>query len=431
MINAAEPLDLPIDSTARTRLADQGLSCRRVDAAGDDFGGYLDALNRGFLDPESTPEQVEAAREGMLQRRLVGVYDGPSQRPVGTIVTWQTPLTVSPGHSLEMWAISGVTVAATHRRRGIAREMVTGELRTAADAGLAIAGLTVSEATIYGRFGFGPAVYSTGWTIDTLRTQWVGPVPGGRLDAIDRPALREDLADLHERIRDREPGQIAGWPTLWTRMAGLAPGQSDGGKVRGVRYTDEEGVTRGVVAYSVEAAAEDFTRHTLHVHRLIADGVDAYAALWRFAVEHDLVATVRADLLAGEEPLRWMLSDQRQLATTVDGHHWLRVLDVPAALMARRYRVPLTMVLETIDPLSLAAGTWLVELGPDGSCEVTPTTAEPQVQMPIAALGSILLGGVPASTLVGAGLITAEPDLVGRLDLAFAPEASPRLSLWY
>ncbi len=125
MINA--PLDLPIDPAARTGLADQGLAYRRVDATGDDFGGYHDALNRGFLYPESTAEQVEAAREGMLQRRLVGVFDGSSDRPVGTIVTWQTPLTVSPCRTLEMWAISGVTVAATHRRRGIAREMVNCE----------------------------------------------------------------------------------------------------------------------------------------------------------------------------------------------------------------------------------------------------------------------------------------------------------------
>ena len=57
-----------------------------------------------------------------------------------------------------MWAISMVTVAATHRRRGIARGLLEGELRAAASAGVPMAGLTVTEATIYGRYGFGPAV---------------------------------------------------------------------------------------------------------------------------------------------------------------------------------------------------------------------------------------------------------------------------------
>lgn len=430
MTHLGDP-DLALDAVSTAALAADGLAYRRVDPDSDAFGGFMDAMNRGFLGPEPTPEQLEAARETMRGRRLTGVYDGGSDRPVGTMVTWTTPLTVSPGRTLPTWAISGVTVAGTHRRRGIARALVEGELRTAAAAGLPLAGLTVSEATIYGRFGFGPAVYVTDWTIDTRRARWVGPRPDGRLDTIDREALREDLELLHERVRQRNPGQVAGWPTLWRRVAGLAPGQSEGTKVRGVRYTDESGAIRGVLAYTVDGGEDDFTRHTLHVHQLIADGDAAYAALWRFVLEHDLVATVRAGLLTTQEPLRWLIADQRGVAVTQDGHHWLRVLDVPAALTARRYCAPADVVVTVTDPLGLADGTWRVEIATDGTCTVEPSGGTADITVPVAALGSILLGGVPVSTLARAGIVTATEQVASRLDLALAPAAPPLLSLWY
>ena len=431
MTPTRQGLDLPLDRASAAALSGHGLEYRLVDAGSDAFIGYAHALDRGFVGPESTSEQVEASRQTMQQRRLVGVYDGGSPFPVGTIACWATDLTISPGRTLPAWAVSGVTVAATHRRRGIARAMVEGELRAAAAAGLPLAGLTVSEATIYGRFGFGPAVYVTDWTIDTRRARWIGPLAPGRLQAVGREALRDDLAELHERVRDRNPGQVPGWPGLWRRMAGLAPGQSDGGKVRGVRYLDPAGTTRGVVAYTVDGGHDDYTQHTLHVLHLIADGDEAYAALWRYLLEHDLVTTVKADLLAGDEPLRWMIADQRGADTGQDGHHWLRVLDLPATLAARRYRAPVTAVLRVVDPLGFTDGTWRFEADADGSGWAERSDAEPEVTLPVAALGSVLLGGVRPSTLVHAGIIAAPPELADRLDLAFAPEAPPRLSLWY
>lgn len=431
MTPTGEHLDLPLDPASAADLTAHGLAYRLVDADSDAFTGYLHAMDRGFVGPESSAEQLEANRDTMRQRRLVGVYDADAPFPVGTIACWETDLTIAPGRTLPAWAVSGVTVAATHRRRGIARSMVEGELRAAAAAGLPLAGLTVSEATIYGRFGFGPAVYVTDWTIDTRRARWIGPLAPGRLQAIGREALRDDLAALHDRVRDRNPGQVPGWPGLWRRMAGLGAGQGDGGKVRGVRYLDEAGTTRGVVSYTIGGGDDDYTKHTLHVLQLIADGDDAYAALWRYVLEHDLVTTVKAGLLSQDEPLLWMIADQRGVTIGQDGHHWLRVLDLPAVLAARRYRVPVTAVLRVVDPLGFTDGTWLFEAAADGSGHAERTDAAPEATLPVAALGSILLGGVRPSTLARAGAITAPPELADRLDLAFAPEAPPRLSLWY
>jgi predicted acetyltransferase len=54
-----------------------------------------------------------------------------------------------------------------------------GELRTAAELGVPIAALTVSESTIYGRFGFASAAQAAHWEIDTRHVRWAGPTPAG------------------------------------------------------------------------------------------------------------------------------------------------------------------------------------------------------------------------------------------------------------
>src|SRR5690606_4513576 len=144
---------------------------------------FIRAIARGFIESEPTAEKIEAARVGQLGRRLIGVFDATSPQrelPVATVGSWIAPLTV-PGGELPMWAVSEVTVAPTHRRRGIARAMLEGELRAAAAAGVPLAGLTASEATIYGRYGFGPATWQTRWRVDTRRAGWGGTDPRGSL----------------------------------------------------------------------------------------------------------------------------------------------------------------------------------------------------------------------------------------------------------
>ena len=118
---------------------------------------------------------------------MTGIFDPAAPMPaapVATIASWIGELTVPGGRGIPSCAISAVTVAPTHRRRGIARAMLEGELRTAAAAGIPLAMLTVSESQLYGRYGFAPAAASASWHIDVKRAVWIGPRPGGRVDFV-------------------------------------------------------------------------------------------------------------------------------------------------------------------------------------------------------------------------------------------------------
>ncbi len=426
---------LPLDPTSTAALADGGLVYRLVDPDDpEDLRAYSTAEARGFLGEEPTDDEAREFGESIAYRRRVGVYDDagldPSV-PVATVNSWVGELSLPGDRVAPFWAISGVTVSPTRRRRGIARAMLEGELRTARDAGMAVAGLTVSEATIYGRFGFAPAVEATDWDIDTRRVGWRGGEAPGTFEYVRREEAVALLEDLHERVRVTRPGDVDGWTGRWRQFAMIAGGSKEPGRTRVVRYADPDGVVRGAVVYRLTEDPADMARHTLDVAYLVTDGDDAYRALWGFLLRHDLVSRVRATLRSVDEPLVWLLADRRGATASVHDHEWLRILDVPAALEARGYAAPGTHVIAVSDGLGFAEGTWMLEIDADGAARVAPTDAEARLSMPVSSLAALYLGGVRASTLRAAGLLQGADDAIQALGRSFSGDTAPTLGIWY
>lgn len=426
--------DVPADITSAERLSAAGLDYLVVDLGDDSRAApFVRAVDRGFLGADPNAEMLAHMRQTIAARRNVGVFesDAPAAAlPVATVSGWVAALTVPGGGEIDMWAISAVTVAATHRRRGIARALLEGELRAAASAGVAVAGLTVTEATIYGRYGFGSAIPVARFTVDTRRAGWGGTIPPGRLEYVDRAALAADLGAMHERVRRGVSGQIPGWPERWEGYAGVAP-TPDRDQARGVRYFDEDGVLRGVMAYAVAEAGGTF-RFRMDVRLLVAETSDARAALWRFALQHDLVDEVVADLRPLDDPLPWSVHDTRGVKQEVHDHGWLRILDLPAALTARRYSAPLDAVLRVDDTLGFTNGDWRLRVDEAGIATVDAAEGVvPDITLDISALSAVYAGGVRAASLHGAGRIAAAPATVEAFDRALVAFPSPSLDIWY
>lgn len=427
--------DVPADPGSAERLRAAGLDYRVVDLTDDATAtAFQRAGDRGFLGGEPSADSLAHARATFRNRRNIGVYEEgatPGAFPVATTNAWLTPLTLPGGGSIGMWAISMVTVAATHRRRGIARALLEGELRAAASAGVAIAGLTASEATIYGRYGFGSAVPVVRYAIDARRAGWSGPNAAGRVEYVDRETLSEDIGRVHDRVRRVVPGRIEGWQGRWDGLSGAASSVTERDKVRGVRYLDEAGEVRGVVAYTVNEKGDSF-RFGLDVRLLVAETPDALSALWRFVLQHDLVDEITADLRPVDDALPWLVADQRAVEQVVHDHGWLRILDAPAALSARAYSAPLDIVVRIDDPLGFASGEWRVHADADGAATVEPA-ADRRVDATIgvSALSSLFVGGVRAGSLHSAGLLEADEATVRALDRAFAAYPAPSLDIWY
>lgn len=423
--------NVPIDVTARENLAAQGLTYRAVRA--EDLADYLRAKKRGFLGSEPTDEAIDAERDLLDRCRAVAVYDETAAQPypVATARSWETSMTI-PGGQTPMWAITSVTVAATHRRRGIARNMLEGELRAAQGAGYALAGLTVTEATIYGRYGFGPATSVQSYSIDTRRAGWGPTDPAARILFVDREQLARDLADLHEGTRADRIGDTDVWEGHWRDAAGLEPDAEKPRDIRGVRAVDADGTLVGAMAFSI-GDGPDHSSHVLRVIHMVAATADARAALWRFALSYDLVGTVTAELQPLDEPLPWLVADRRAITRMVRDHGWIRILDVPGALARRPLAGPVGVRLEVTDPLGLAGGAWtLLQLGGQG-LQVAPLSdgESAQVTIDIGALSAAYLGDVRLEELAAAGRVTGESAKIRELSEALRTDRAAHLSFWY
>lgn len=452
----------PEDATAVANLAERGLRYALVDTRDEAaFGAWLHADDRGFLQASRSDELVKPSAAGIGYRRTIGVYDDalaaqPAAAsdvagwPIATVNSWPAQLTL-PGSTIEnprtlpSWAISSVTVAATHRRRGIARNLLEGELRTAAALGVPMAMLTVSESTIYGRFGFAPAAFATEWTIDTRRVRWSGPAAStsgtvGRVEYLSVAQYREEVPKLYDRVRLASPGEIDVWPLRWDQLVGAEEPDSERTKgLRAARYVDAEGVVRGLALFRLTGGDEDFAQHTVTVARLDAETPDADLALWRFLLELDLTIELKATLRRPEEPMRWLLGDFRAAHVDVWEHQYLRVLDVAAVYEARGYSAAGSVVFDVTDPLGFAAGIWRLVVEPvEAAFRATVTKLDklpdgvPALRLSVNELSAIYLGGVTATTLVGAGRITElHPGSAAAVDALVRVERAPWLSVWY
>jgi predicted acetyltransferase len=431
----------PIDAAATAALAKQGLRFTLLRSTDDTFEPWFQAMNRGFHAPRAEAEQLPFRVEGFAHRRIAGIWDdtaADAATPIATASSWIADLTIPGRRSIPSWAISTVTVAPTHRRRGIARNLIEAELRTAVALGVPVAILTASEATIYERFGFAPAAMRADWTIDTTRAKWTGPIPDGKVQLVTTEQGRDEGGlDVLERARLQTPGQIFFDGHLWKRMFGM-PGRGNPNELRVVRYDDANGIQQGLAIYKIEDPGAPRPVSVL-VEYLTTATDDAYAALWRYLLELDLVGTVKAELRSVDEPVRWQISDSRAATEDAVGDHlWLRVLDAKTTLEARHYNAPGVFVLELDDPLGYAHGSWRLTIDDSGRGVVTELDGSKEfgdnhhLAMQISDLAAIYLGATSISTLVRAGRITEKTaGAAAAADAAFRSNVAPWLSTWF
>jgi predicted acetyltransferase len=434
---------LPPDEQSRSALASENLRYGLVDTDNvDEHGRWVQADNRGFHFTRMSKEELADFSPGVAFRRTIGVWDDTAAEPlnpIGTVSSWRAAMSLPHGASIDGWAISSVSVAPTHRRRGIARALLEGELRATHDLGLPLAMLTVSEATIYGRWGFGPAVWASDHRIDTRGLRWTGPNPQGRVQQVSNEAARELAPMLADQAHHRVAGEVAAWPHFWDRTFAVTPRtRNQESRLRSARYDDAGGEPRGFVLYSLTDDPDDFANHTVTVEYLSAATDDAYAALWKFLLKLDLTSTVVARLRPVEEPVQWMIANPRALRTTARRDHlWVRILDVATTLTARRYSGADRVVLRVADALGYANGDWMLETAPDGTATVARATSEPDretavVSLDVATLGTLLLGGAPVDSLAQSGALREErPGSANRVDTLFRTTRAPHLSIWF
>jgi predicted acetyltransferase len=152
----------------------------------------------------------------------------------------------------------------------------------------------------------------------------------------------------------------------------------------------------------------------------------AYADIWRYLLDVDLVSRVQAWGRPPDEPLLFLLAEPRRLRLTVKDGLWMRPVDVRAALAARRYAAEGRIVLSVHDRFcDWNEGRFELLAGPDGA-ECLPTDADPDLSCSVNALGAVYLGGASFRQLWRASQVVEErPGALLRADALFASDPAP------
>lgn len=348
---------------------------------------------------------VDALAPGFEMDRTLAAFDGG--RMVASSATFTLQLALPGGELAPIGGLSWVGVLPTHRRRGALRGIIERHQWDCRERGEVASGLGASEATIYGRFGYGIATFRARYEVDRHRASFRRPVEvPGHFELLAREAARELLPPLHERIQPSVPGEVSRSSGFWGMY--LADLDRDAEPDRPwfhVLHRNGDGEPDGYALYrfAEHRWRDGLPDHVLDVQELQAVDAETRLAVWRYLLDIDLVGDLRYAHAPVDDPIRWVLEDARRLRTTFVGDElWLRPLDVPALLAARRYERPGRIVLEVVD--DLAGGRFDLEVT-EGAVACEPTSDDPDVTLGVSELGSIALGGVPLLNLHGAGRV--------------------------
>jgi predicted acetyltransferase len=412
------------------------ISVRPIGA--DDFEAFFQANGLAF-GRSPTREEIEIWRSACDFTRTLAAFEG--EEIVGTAGAFTFTLTV-PGAAVAPAAgVSWVAVIPTHRRQGALRALMQYQLRDVRERGEPLAVLLAAESSIYGRFGYGAATnimsveIERAWAKFTAAAAHIAAnAPVGGVQFISHDEALAMLPPLYHQANSWRAGTVGRNETLWqftlrqpqARGAGLGPRYY-------VVYRNPAGEVEGAAYYRVVSRWEQaLPRFTLVVEDLFAISPAARVALWSYCLRMDLVETVRMERLPMDDSLRALLADPRRLRVTkVVDELWVRLVDVPRALAARRYAVADRVTFEVVDDfLPDVSGRFALEAeaGSEGSATAIcrPTSAGPDLALEVADLGAVYLGGVRFRALADAGRVRElTPGAVARADALFATPYAP------
>ncbi len=374
----------------------------------DEFEEFVrvDAIAFQFERKPTDPPRPDTWARGELERAFGAFVDGSM---VGIGRNYSFELTVPGGRRVRSGAVSWIGVSPTHRRRGVLTEMMAALAEDSAAHDEPLSMLTASEGAIYRRFGYGVAVDRVGCTIESAHGSFVAFVDPGSSRFVTAEQAALEFPSIYESTRSTV-GSVSRPEFWWPEV--LFGSESDN-KFYVVHETG--GVADGFVAYSVVGDwVGGINDRTLEVLDLQATNDSARLALWRFLLDVDLTVRVKCFQVPMHDPLRWALADvRRRRVDFVNDGLWVKVLDVPAAMVARSYAVD--------ESLRFSVDDVTYELTANGgSASCSRTDDAPEVSFARDVLGSLYLGQRRASEFVAVGGCAGSPTAIARADRLFA-----------
>ncbi|MFK4222724.1 GNAT family N-acetyltransferase [Streptomyces sp. NPDC019890] len=394
-----------------------------------EWSGWYGKLELAFGGVPGTPEERELHESLTETERSIGAWDG--DECVGTAGAFSFEVSVPGGAMVSAAGVTMVSVAATHRRRGVLTSMMRRQLDDVRSWGEPLAVLTASEPEIYGRFGYGIATQMLSATIDTVRARIDLPegADGVRLRFADVQAVARECEAVYVHSIGSRPGMLARKPG-WERLPLLdPPGDRDGASPMQCVVAEREGEIVGFVRFHNKPEwGPRGPKGTITLRHIEALDPVTYAVLWRFLLDIDLTVQVVVRNRPVDDPLLLLVNDVRQCEVRVRDGLFVRLVELGSALEARTYQTPVDVVFEVTDEFCpWNAGRWRLTGDHKGaSCKRTDDDAD--LALSVRELGSAYLGGVSLTALAGAGRVQElRQGALAEASVAFGSDPAPWL----
>ena len=381
----------------------------------------LNAISHYFGQRNETEDAEKFARWLDVERMHVA-RDG--KQVVGGAGAFTFRISVPGGETVPAAGVTVVGVLPTHRRRGVLTAMMRAQLDDCRARGDALAYLWASEGTIYGRFGYGLASRIGSMTLARDRASFAQPFePRGTVRLVEPEEAAGAFPPLYEQMLAQRPGLFTRSQEWWgTRR--LAPGSREPRQPKNLALLELGGEAAGYAIYTVnqEWAPAGYSTGSLNVVEAVAPAPRATRELWRWLLDFDWTAQVRADLLPLDHPLFLLLAEPRRMSFQLNDGVWVRLLDLPAAMAARSFAADGEVVVELTDAFCPGnAGRW--RLGNGGA---TRTEAPAELALDVSGLGSVYLGGFSFGDLVRSSRAQElEQGAAARADALFGAGVQP------
>lgn len=396
----------------------------------EEVPAFVKAMTGPFafdLPDEEEERSAMLGRFGQIfeHRRARCAFDGAVM--VGTLGAFSLDLTV-PGNRVACAGTTMVTVQASHRRRGVLRALMDAHLEEAHQNGDAIAALWASDSAIYRRFGFGMASVDTTIEIGRPHVSFgrLAPAPD-TVTVVDADTAASVFPPFFDAVRGDSPGFYGRSDAWWTnRRLRDAPDSRNGRSKYRFAITGSPDHVTGYVQFRVKEGWEDeHGAHQVQVIELIGSTPESWAGLWAFVTAHDLAAEIKAVHRSEDDPLFDFLAAPRRARRVAGDGLWVRLLDVPAALEARRYRSPGRLTLEVHDPMDRVSGIYSLETDESGAAECRPSTDRADLELDLEDLGACYLGRSRFAALSRAGRLNGSMDALRTADVMFGWDRAP------
>jgi len=354
-----------------------------------------------------------------------------------------------PGARLAVAGLTWVGVHPQHRRRGLLTSMIHRHVDDCRARGEAVSALFAAEMPIYGRFGYGLAAQGTRMTLP--RGAALRDVDGANaveLTIEHAVATRHNdlVASLHDAAGTRPGWATRETPELREVFLSDPPQARAGAESARIVVARVAGEPRGYALFRrVDQWEHGGARGVVKVRELVARDAAAARALWGVLVDLDLMATIETPALAPDDAIHHLLVDPRAGVPRLVDNVWVRLVDLPTALAARRYSAPVDVVLEVADALVPEnAGRWrLTTDAPRGAggpaaphdpgaaypAHASRTVDPADLRLDVRELGAAYLGGTSLTALATAGLVRElTPGTLDRAATAFSWPLAPLCS---